>query len=271
MQRRHRPGRIERFNEIDVSLLGLETTLRAQRPKPGVAQRDVADFISQNDVENAQGLAIPYAAQLVHDGRSRVQTARLKHARHQGHARQWISCSTAGHQPQTVVRREIAVVVSKFAQTLAQKAEMIGLLDRNTDPAGMELSGKAAVARDAIECEVDRVEFDVCNGMQQGRVPLGRRRSPPRHLQRVDEFRLFGTARHEQRFAIVFPRLDEQLASFPGCADRGRGGPLFFGVANHEGGAGGRMHGLSHAREFSKGGKAAREAAFRDNDALTQC
>ena len=55
-----------------------------------VPEADVADFVAQDDVEHAYRGLVAQSTQACHNRRRRIQSSRLQHTRHQGHARQRI-------------------------------------------------------------------------------------------------------------------------------------------------------------------------------------
>ena len=62
---------------------------------------------------------------------------------------------------------EVAVVDAQLAQVIAQQREVQRLLLRHLPPVAVEGVGQAGEAPDRIERQIDRIGFDVRDGMQQ--------------------------------------------------------------------------------------------------------
>ena len=95
------------------------------------------------------------------------------------------------HLPQTVVCREGPVFIAKGAQARADESEVIRLLRGHPNPAGVKTFRQPPKAENAIKREIDRVELDVCDGVQQRGMTVTAAHAPPRHVLRGDQQRGF--------------------------------------------------------------------------------
>jgi hypothetical protein len=161
---------------------------------PAVADGDVADFVSQNAVENFRAARIASGGQLGANAGVHVQPPGFEGARHQRHAGQNIASGFFGHVPQAVVGGKVAVFSADPAQVIAQQGEVLGFFGGHANPVAVKIFGQVLKAPNNIEREVDGVELDVRNGVQQGGVTLGVARVAAGHLLRGDQFRLFRAA-----------------------------------------------------------------------------
>ena len=118
-------------------------------------------FLAQDHLQNLDGGVVTDKPQtLDHCGRD-VQTARLQHPRHQGHALQAGVGRLARGFPQSVVRGEISVGMAEIGETCRQQFEMSRFIDGDTEPVAVIVGRHAAESVDGIHRQIDRIEFDV--------------------------------------------------------------------------------------------------------------
>ncbi len=161
-------------NQLAKGGFGLQLALGAEHTEPFVAQADMAYFVAQDDAEQAHGLMVADSGQLLLNRWRGIEATCFEQAWNQRHARKRVGCRTFRHMPQAVVYREVAVIMAKRQQMLAQHAEMRGLFNRDIQPVGVIGGRKAGKAQRMVEREIDRRELDMGNGMQQGRPTFAR-------------------------------------------------------------------------------------------------
>jgi len=101
----------------------------------------MADFIRQDDVEQAGGFMIAALNQFFLDRRRGTETACFEQAWHQRHPCKHIVGGALGHVPKTGVGRAVAVIAAERLQTLAQNGEVADLFGGDADPVGVNGSG----------------------------------------------------------------------------------------------------------------------------------
>jgi hypothetical protein len=103
----------------------IQAVALAQPAVPVVADRHMADFVAQDHVEDLDGTqaAGAHLPQLVLDLRRGVQPARFQRARHQRHAREHVAGGLLAHQPQAVVRIEVAVAWPSVCRCVGQQVK----------------------------------------------------------------------------------------------------------------------------------------------------
>src|SRR3546814_21198114 len=104
----------------------VEAALRAQILEPAWPDRNMVYFLTQNDLEDGDGLDITDLAQAHHHARRHIKSTRLEHSRHQRHSQQHVVRGAFGRFPQTVVGGEITVVVAESLTSRTQHREMPG-------------------------------------------------------------------------------------------------------------------------------------------------
>ncbi len=98
-----------------------------------------------------------------------VETAGFKYRVCDSQPGTYVMTSFSRSFPQTIMGGQVAITRAKAFQALLQHSEMPGLIIRNTQPVADEC---LAVIRTEppgdIHRQVDRIQFNMCNGMQQG-------------------------------------------------------------------------------------------------------
>ncbi len=142
IERSARAGRCMARGELRVRLDRIEATRVAEPAEPAVADRDVADLVVQDAVDDRGAGRVAGAEQLRLDRRRGVEPARLERARHQRDARQHVAARAFGHLPQRRMRREVAVREAEPVQVVAQQREVQRLLARDAGPVAVERVGQ---------------------------------------------------------------------------------------------------------------------------------
>lgn len=147
----------------------------------------MADLLVQDDLQQRRGPLITRCSQSTLQRRRGVKPPGLEHARHQRDPGKDVMAGTLGRQPQAIVRIEVTVVMAAHAQFVPDQHEMTGLVGSDRQPVQGERVGHRIEAPAGIQCEVDRVELDMCDRMQQRSTTLGRARRSRGHAARIDQ------------------------------------------------------------------------------------
>ena len=140
----------------------IEAAQRAQVAIPVVADRDVADFVAQDQVEDRGAGHISGRLKLGTDRRRSVEAACLQYHRDDRQPRGDIMPRLGGRLPQPVMRRQRAVITAEQPQMPVEQREMHRLVGGNREEVTHEtLSHRPAEAPRHIEREIDRDEFDM--------------------------------------------------------------------------------------------------------------
>jgi len=134
---------------------GVQSALCAEPGVPAVANRDMTDFVAQDDLEQGRARQVADAPQLVANQWCRVKTACFECPWHERKACQEVLTRFLGHFPQAVVGRKVAIGEAQGLQVSAQQTEMVGLFPGDTQPVTVEVAGQVVETPDDIECQID--------------------------------------------------------------------------------------------------------------------
>ena len=162
-----------------------------------------AYFLAQDHLQHIGGGAIAERAQLGDHARRHVEPACFQYTRHQCHARQAVVRGLLAHFPQAVVGGEVGVVVAMRQQAFAQQQEVARLVIGAAHPVGMETARQPAEAIHRVPCQVDGVQFDMGDGVDEGRAAFRVAEAAAREVARVYQHQLRGAARHLDGVGIV--------------------------------------------------------------------
>ncbi len=171
---------IARHN-LSERLIRNEAASATKFVEPAHPGRDVIDLVAIDTAQHRSAFGIADALERGRHFGGHIQPARFEHQRHDGKAGKQIIGSRGSQFPQPVMGRQVAITGSEIGEPPHQQLEMDGLLRSHADPVVEEGAGQRFTPepRDDIPGEIDRVEFDVREGMKERDAPCRRAESPP--------------------------------------------------------------------------------------------
>ena len=219
--------------QVGIGCDRVQSPGRAQLPVPVIADRDVANLVAQDDVEDGRCRLVPGGSKLGPDRRRGIKAARLQRPRHQGESGQQVTAGPLGHLPQGVVGREVAIAMTEGLQVPGQQGEMQRFLSCDPGPLPIEGCRHAGKAPDQVQGEVDGVQFNMRQRRDQRGPPFGRVNRATRQRRGIDKHRTWRTAARRQATRILSGRVKVSRSGRPGQGlvetDRGRVDGGFLG------------------------------------------
>src|SRR4051794_7624633 len=161
-------GRLQRAGEMAAHQVvergfGIEPAFMAQPFEPARADRDMADLVLVNPLENGGAVGIAGAFEAADHLRGDVEAARFQRQWHDREPRQQILGGRRGRFPQPVMRRQIAISPAERGQAIGEQGKMLRLLRRDFSPVVEEFPRQIRLRkpRDDVPGEVDRVELNM--------------------------------------------------------------------------------------------------------------
>lgn len=183
------------LSQMPIVRHGFESLAFTQPSVPMVADGHMSNLIAQDDVENLHGSKVPGSGQSVLHRRGRVQAPSLQGPGHQGHPGRDVEGRFDHHGPQSIVGVEVSIVAIQRVQMNRQQLKMMGLFCGDSQPVDVISRGQIRKTPDSVQSQVDRIEFNVRYGMQQGSSTIAREWAAAWHLCGWHQQRPSGSAR----------------------------------------------------------------------------